>query len=103
MRGVFRDMVDNVYKISFVELPDPIHLKNNKSARENPSLFLLKYKDDCEKQCISKVSKSPIVVNPVTVAYDKSNKPRLVLDCRHINPFLLKFKFKYEDVSIANQ
>jgi hypothetical protein len=44
----------------------------------------------------------PAVVNPLTVAFGKSGKPRLVLDCRHINPHLVKFKFKYEDVSVAS-
>ena len=28
---------------------------------------------------------------------------RLVLDCRHLNKCLAKFKFKYEDVSVARQ
>jgi hypothetical protein len=39
-----------------------------------------------------------MVVNPLTVAKNR-NKLRLVLDCRHINPHLHKFKLKYEDAT----
>ena len=41
------------------------------------------------------------MVNPLTVAKNK-DKCRLVLDCRHINPHLHKFKFKYEDAVEAS-
>ena len=40
-------------------------------------------------------------MNPLTVAYNRSGKPRLVLDCRHINPCLHLFKIKFEDINIA--
>ena len=47
------------------------------------------------------MSEIAVVVNPLTVAYSKSGKPRLVLDCRHINEYLHTFKFKYEDIKVA--
>ena len=53
--------------------------------------------------CISQVGERPKVINPLTVAFNKKNKPRLVLDCRHINPHLFKFKFKYEDAQVARE
>lgn len=43
----------------------------------------------------------PNVMNPMTVAYGKSGKPRLVLDCRHINQYLITYKLKYEDIHTA--
>ena len=43
------------------------------------------------------------MVNPLTVAYNKKGKPRLVLDCRNVNDKLHKFKFKYENMQIARQ
>ena len=42
----------------------------------------------------------PTDINPLTVAYIKNGKPRLVLDCQHINEKLNKFKFKYEDMQV---
>jgi len=51
--------------------------------------------------CVSEVSDVPHVVNPLTFSFNKSGKARLVLDCRHVNLFLHKFKFKCEDTSVA--
>ena len=42
-------------------------------------------------------------VNLLTVAYSKSSKPRLVLDCRHMNPHLHKYRFTYEDDKVAGE
>ena len=55
------------------------------------------------KGCVEKVEIRPSVVNPITVATNKSGKKRLVLDIRHLNKCLAKFKFKYKDVSVARQ
>ena len=41
------------------------------------------------------------MVNPLTVARNKSGKLRLVLDCRHINVSLFQFRFKYENADVA--
>ena len=54
-----------------------------------------------KKGCILEVREQPYVVNPLTAAYGKTGKPRLVLDCRQINQYLIQFKFKYEDVHTA--
>ena len=35
--------------------------------------------------------------------FKKSSKPKLVLDCRHINPHLFRYKFKYEDGNGARE
>ena len=40
------------------------------------------------KGVISKSDKVPYIVNPLTVAYNRNGKPRLVLDYRHIDKFL---------------
>jgi len=42
-----------------------------------------------------------ILVNPLTVAFNKKGKPRFVLDCRYINPHLHQFKVKFEDIKVA--
>ena len=55
------------------------------------------------KGCISKVNYVRTVINPLTIAYNKKGKPRLVLDCRNLNKCLHTFKFKYEDINTARQ
>ena len=53
------------------------------------------------KGVVSQVTQILKVVNLLTVAYSKKGKPVLVLDCRHINRFLHTFKYKYEDMKVA--
>lgn len=96
-------VLEDGYRIPFTKLPESVCLKNNKTARENPSFVSAEIQRLTEKGCIVKVKERPWVVNPLTVAYNKKCKPRLVLDCRHINPFLCTFKFKYEDASVVRQ
>ena len=96
-------VVKGGYRIPFKDLPDSVYLKNNRSARENPTFVSSEIKSLLEKQCIVKVSEQPYVINPLTVAYNRNGKPRLVLDCRHINHLLCSYKFKYEDVSVVKQ
>ena len=96
-----RDIIMNGYKLPFKDLPPSYALNNNRSARDNPSFVDKEIAELLKLKCISQVVEKPSVVNPLTVAYGKSGKARLVLDCRHINPHLMKFKHKYEDTSVA--
>jgi hypothetical protein len=52
---------------------------------------------------VSEVEEIPSVVNPLTVAFSRAGKPRLVLDCRYINECIHQFNFKFEDGSVARQ
>ena len=85
------DVVNNEYKLPFRDVPRSVILPNNKSANDNCLFVSSEIESVLTKGCISQVNKSPVVVNPLTVAYGKSGKPRLVLDCRYINPELFKF------------
>lgn len=89
------------YKIPFRELPTSDMLHNNKSARDNSAFMDKEIEKLLTLGSISDVHPQPCVVNPLTVANNRSGKPRLVLNCRHIIPCLPKFRFKYEDVSVA--
>ena len=48
-----------------------------------------------KKGCVAEAKEVPFVVNPWTVAYNRAVKPKLVLDCRHLNQFLAQYKFKF--------
>ncbi|XP_060597608.1 uncharacterized protein LOC132751470 [Ruditapes philippinarum] len=95
------DVIENGYKLPFRNIPSKVMLKNNKSARDNPSFVTTEIECLLEKHVISVVDHVPEVVNPLTVAYNKAGKARLVLDCRHVNQFLHLFKIKFEDVRVA--
>ena len=94
-------VIENGYTLPFKTAPPQVCLRNNKSARENSSFVSQEIATLLSKGVISECEEQPHVVNPLTVAFNKASKPRLVLDCRHINPHLHKFRFKYEDIKIA--
>ena len=89
------------YKIPFKTLPSPTSLKNNKSARANPQFVKQEIKSLLDKNVISQVEDKAHVVNPLSVAYSRKGKPRLVLDCRNINRNLHLFNIKFEDTKVA--
>ena len=96
------DVIRNGYSLPLKTSPEKVHLRNNKSARDNPKFVRDEICSSVSKELITECNKTQIhVINPLTVAYNKSSKPRLVLDCRHINPHLHKFKFKFEDIKVA--
>lgn len=99
---VILDIIDQGYKLPFFTLPENEILKNNKSALDNKEFVSEEIQKLLGKGCITEVQQKPLVVNPLTVAEGK-NKLRLVLDCRHINPHLYKYKFKYEDAKVARE
>lgn len=95
------DVVQNGYKLPLKENPTNVCLRNNKSARENLYFVKSEVQNLLKKGVVSKTDAIPYVVNPLTVAYNKKGKPRLVLDCRHINKCLHLFKIKFEDIRVA--
>lgn len=96
------DIIKDGYRIPFYTLPESADITNNKSARDSRNFVEDEIGKLMNKGCISETYEKPEVINPLTVA-DRNGKLRLVLDCRHINPHLYKFKFKYEDSKIAKE
>ena len=94
------NIIQNGYNLPFFKLPENISLPNM-LARENGDFVSTEIDSLLRKGIISEVNQKPAVTNPLTVAFGKSGKPRLVLDCRHVNPCLHLFKVKFEDVKVA--
>lgn len=89
------------YILPFTSLPKPVILGNNKSALENESFVTEAITDLLACQSIATVNRPLLIVNPLSVVTKSRGKNRLVLDLRHINPHLHKFKFKCADVDTA--
>ena len=85
----------------FYQLSKSVILKNNNSVRMNPDVVEDATLKLINNGCVSETDVVPKVVNPLTVAFNRSGKARLVLDCRHINLHLYKFKFRLEDGNLA--
>ena len=81
------DIIDNGYKIPFVETPPSSFSENNRSAIVNIS-FVKAELDRWERLgVIQRVTEKPYIVLPLSLVH--SNKPRLVIDAsRGLNPFV---------------
>jgi hypothetical protein len=77
------DVIEKGYRIPFKDVPESVHLKNNRSARDNCHTVSIEIQKLIDKGCVTEVKDKPFVVNPLTLAFNALNKPRLVLDCRH--------------------
>lgn len=84
-------------------VPDHLLISNNRSASAHPDLVLDAIQQLLYKGCVSNVSYIPHVINPLTVAINRVKKKRIVLECRHINLDLFKYKCCYEGQSVARQ
>lgn len=60
----------------------------------------MKYKS-LLKKVVTEVNYIPNVVNHLTVAFNNAGKPRIVLDCRHINQCIHNFSFRSVDTKSA--
>ena len=76
---------------------------NNKSAISNSNFVGQAVKDLIDTGCAYKVPCTPFIVNPLSVASNKSGKKRLILDLSVLNKFVKKEKFKFEDWRLAIQ
>ena len=94
------DVIENGYRIPFLTEPKGAELKNNKSALNNDKFVQNAINELLVEGKIEEISRKPYIINPLTVAENKSKK-RLVLDLRHVNPFVWKEHMKFEDWRVA--
>ena len=84
-------------------MPKEEFLKNNLSARQEPSFVSEEILKLLATGVLIEQKTPPLVVNPFTVAKNAANKMRLVLDLRTVNPLLAITKYKYEDISVVSE
>ena len=90
------DIIESGYKSPFVNEPENIILKNNKSALDHTELVEKAIKELSDANLIREESSRPHVVNPLTVSIS-SGKDRLILDLRHVSKQVRLAKCKFED------
>lgn len=86
--------VKHGYKIPLISEPPLYYAKNNKSSLFNKDFVEDSIRKLLRNKCIVETERPPYWVNSLTVA---SSKLRFVIDLRHVNKYVLKQKFKYEN------
>ena len=86
------------YEIPFTQVPTKmLSAKNNKSCFNNLAFAREELQRQVKCGILSEVSYRPHIVNPISCVF--TNKWRLVVDCRLLNPYVAKRKIKLEDLS----
>ena len=85
---------------SLFSAPSPFIGCNHKSALEHNEFVTNAVLDLLVSNGILKVEDRPFICSPLSVV-DGPNKKRLVINLRHLNSFLWKQTFKYEDLRTA--
>lgn len=100
---IILDIIKLGYKILFKINFFFIELNNNRLVRDELEFVIGEIRNLIEKGCVLWVREKFIVVNFLMVVKNRNGKWRLVLDCRYVNFYLYKFKFRYEDVVIVKE
>ena len=90
------DVIENGYRIPFLDNPPGIFLNNNRSARDHGDFVTKAIMELLNTGRVKEVQTPPHVVNPLSVS-SKNGKERLILDLRHVNKYVFKQKIKFDD------
>lgn len=82
-------------------MPESKYCKNNKSAIAHSDFGSKSIQELLQSGIVVKVDQIPHVVNPLTVSVNAKGKERLILDLRHVNRYVVKYKFKPEGIKEA--
>ena len=86
------------YEIPFTQAPTKFLLaKNNKSCLNNLQFVREELKRQVNAGILSEVPYKPKIIYSIYCIF--TNKWRLVVDCRLLNPYVVKRKIKLEDLS----
>ena len=90
------DVIKEGYKLPFISSPPPKHYSNNATALREADFVDQAMAELLAANHVEELSSPPVILNPLTVSVQTSEKKRLILDFRHINLHVFKQKFKCE-------
>ncbi len=95
------DTIETGYVLPLKSIPAPFSRRNQTSAMHNTGFVQQSLADLLASNCIREVPQEPYICSPLSVVESSGGKKRLVINLRHLNKFLWKQKFKYEDLRVA--
>ena len=95
------DTIEAGYVLPLKTNPTPFSRQNQASALGNAEFVEESVAGLLTSGCIKEVDSIPYICSPLSVVESSGGKKRLVINLRHLNRFLWKQKFKYEDLRVA--
>ena len=97
----FLGIIEQGYVLPLKSEPTSHVRMNHQSAVENSTFVQENILELLTTGRVVEVPDTPHICSPLSVVESSSGKKRLVLNLRHLNLFLWKQKFKYEDLRVA--
>ena len=94
-------VIESGYVLPLMSEPTQFCGNNQASALGNADFVRECIAELVSSGCVKEVEDMPFVCSPLSVVENSMGKKRLVVNLRHINKFLYKQKFKYEDLRVA--
>ena len=95
------DTITEGYVLPLMSEPPPYSRPNQQSAQIESEFVSRAIVDLLAGGYVERSSESPTVCSPLSVVTSGAGKKRLVVNLRHVNQYLWKQKFKYEDLQVA--
>ena len=93
--------IESGYVLPLKSEPTTYSCRNDQSANKNAEFVESSILELCTRGGVVEVHDKPYICSPLSVVESSSGKKRLVVNLRHLNRFLWKQKFKYEDLTVA--
>ena len=93
--------IESGYVLPLKSEPTEYHRENQVFALRNNDFVQQCIQELTDTGCIDVVAEVPFVCSPLSVVENSVGKKRLVINLRHLNRFLWKQRFRYEDLRVA--
>ena len=94
-------VIESGYVLPLMSEPTQFHGENQPSAVQNAEFVGDSIAELVVGGCVRELMSAPVICSPLSVVESSGGKKRLVVNLRHLNRFLYKRKFKYEDLRVA--
>ena len=95
------DTITEGYVLPLMSEPPPYSRPNQQSAQLESEFVSRAVVELLAGGYVERSSEPPTVCSPLSVVVSGAGKKRLVVNLRHVNQYLWKQKFKYEDLRVA--
>ena len=95
------DCIAEGYKLPLLSPPPTYAGKNQSSAQQNADFVSSPITELLQNHCVQRIPYKPHICSPLSVVSNNVGILRLLLNLHYLNQFLLKDKFKYEDLRVA--
>ena len=97
-----RDVVEHGYRLPSAHVPpEPIWLKNNKSAFVHRKFVHEAIEELLQSDRVIEVQQPPLVINPLSVAVQSNRKEKAYIRLKARQQTLQKLRIKYDDWKVA--